>query len=42
MMIAIQALEQRTAQVAGLEQLVTVQQAQLQAMEQRLKALEAR
>ena len=35
MMIAIQALEQRTAQAAD-------QQAQMQGMEQRLKALEAR
>ena len=35
MMIAIQALERRTAQVAEL-------QAQLQTLEERLKALEAR
>ena len=41
-MIAIQALEQRTAQVAELEQLVGEQQAQTQRMEKRLEALEAR
>jgi uncharacterized coiled-coil protein SlyX len=42
MMIAIQALEQRTAQVAELEQLVGEQQAQMQGLEERLKKLEAR
>ena len=42
MMIAIQSLEQRTARVAELEQLVTEQQAQMQGMEERLEALEAR
>ena len=41
-MVAIQALEQRTAQVAGLERLVEEQQAQLQRMEERLRVLEAR
>ena len=39
MMIAIQALEQRTAQVAGLEQQVAEQRARMQAMEERLKVL---
>lgn len=42
MMIAIQALEQRTAQVVELEQLVIEQQAQMQGLQERLKALEAR
>lgn len=42
MMIAFWALEQRTAQVGGLEDLVTEQQAQMQEMEERLGALAAR
>ena len=41
MMLAIQALEKRTAQVAELQQLVGEQQVQLQKVEERLKVLEA-
>ena len=39
MMIAIQALEQRTAQVADLERLVGEQQARMRRMEERLRVL---
>ena len=38
MVIFIQALEQRTAQVAGQEQLVSEQQTQMKWMEERLEA----
>ena len=41
-MIAIQALEQRSAQVAGLEKLVGEQQVQLERMEERLMPQAAR
>ena len=41
-MIAIQALEQHTAENAKLQQLVEEQQVLLQRMEERLEALEAR